>query len=122
MDNSKEVQLSAGLFEQIWSSLDLSPNRITHELNRIFTYNEDETRLRNDSQKYFTVNRDALTSVNTESTGGLHVNSWFHGMNNHPLSLNSTTTEKTINEIVSATEIERRINQQGIEIQWTGEK
>ncbi len=60
MNNSNEIQLSSGLFEQIWSSSDLHPNRITHELNKIFTYNQNETQLRNDSETYFTINHDAL--------------------------------------------------------------
>lgn len=110
MNNSNEIQLSSELFEQIWSSSDLHPDRITHELNKIFIYNQDETQHRNNSQKYFTLNRDALKSVENQSQGGLHVNSWLNGIGS------------SINEIVSQTEIERRIGQQGIEIQWNGEK
>ena len=123
MNNSNEIQISSGIFEQIWSSTDLHPTRITQELNRIFTYNHDETQQRNDSQKYFTVNRDALislTSIENEKQGGLHVNSWFNGIGEN---LNrSLTTEKSINEIVSERDIQQRIKQQGIEIQWNGEK
>ena len=103
MNNAKKIQLSARLFEQIWSSSNLNPNRVTHELNKIFTNNEEETCLRNDSQKYFVVNRDALvslTSVDNESTGGLHVNSWFNEnwitMNNiSPIKLDMTNNDLT---------------------------
>jgi len=127
MNNSNEIQISSGLFEQIWSSTDLHPNRIIHELNKIFQYNQDETKLRNDSEKYFNINQDALislTSIDKESQGGLHLNSWFNGIGENWINITnrSLSSDKIIHEIVSETDIQRRIGQQGIEIQWNGEK
>jgi hypothetical protein len=100
----------AGLVEErCWSSSDLHPDRITHELNKIFIYNQDETQHRHNLQKYFTLNQDALislTSKKNQSQGVLRVNSWFNGIGENWNNC-SLSTEKNINEIVSETDIER---------------
>ncbi|CAF3608911.1 unnamed protein product [Rotaria sp. Silwood2] len=52
MSRAQQTQLSASLFNQVWSSSDLNPDLLTHELSKLFTYNEAETIRNNDTNTF----------------------------------------------------------------------
>src|SRR5277367_6231302 len=63
MDNSKQEKLDMNMYGQVWSSSDLNPDRLTSELNKIFTYNQDETNYRHTNDKYYNFNKQYANSL-----------------------------------------------------------
>ncbi|CAF1135893.1 unnamed protein product, partial [Didymodactylos carnosus] len=131
MNSAQQTQLDAALFDQVWSSSDLNPDRLTSELSKLFTYNDTETKRRNDTNTYFDLNKQSLQSTSNSHTahggGGVSI----FGLGSIGGSGGSTTTNtnslqdmlmQTNHDIYSLTEIQRLLSQQQSEFHWNGEK
>ncbi|CAF4397351.1 unnamed protein product [Rotaria sp. Silwood2] len=70
MESAQEQRILAGNYSQVWNPSDLNPDRITRELNKMFTYNQTETESHNYSDKYYNYNSDwkLSTSVSTSAS------------------------------------------------------
>ena len=73
MSSSTQAILEAKLFDQVWSSADLNPDRLTNEINKLFTYNKTETERHNFSDIYFDYNKDQITSSSISAGGGISI-------------------------------------------------
>ncbi|CAF3693171.1 unnamed protein product [Rotaria socialis] len=63
MDNSKQEKLDLNMYGQLWSSSDINPDRLTSELNKIFTYNQAETNYRNTRDNYYDFHEEYAKSL-----------------------------------------------------------
>ncbi|CAF1047107.1 unnamed protein product [Adineta steineri] len=127
MDKSTQTKLDLNMYGQVWSSTDLNPDRLTSELNKMFTYNQAETNYRNTSDKYYDFHEQYAKSLGT-SAGYKNSASIFElasiGME-VSASLNKTesnATEKTTHDVTSLTNIKKYLDQKSIEAEWKGEK
>jgi hypothetical protein len=118
------------MYGQVWSSSDLNPDRLTSELNKIFTHNQLETEYHNTSDKYFNYNETYANSLtkSKESKGGFGIAAAIANLSGN-LELSSSlqksksgASEKTTHDVISLTDIQKFLNQLSIEIGWNGEK
>ncbi|CAF3284192.1 unnamed protein product [Rotaria socialis] len=123
MAYSNEAKVDAKLYDQVWSSADLNPDRITNELKKLFTYNQTATQRHNYSDNYFDFNQAYAQASSASGSGSFNILSFFSGgggggssgsSSNHLL----TTTQS----IFSATEIQNLLTQESVETEWMGEK
>jgi hypothetical protein len=127
MNNAQQTVLDAKLFDQVWSSSDLNPDILTSELSKLFTYNDTETKRKNDTNKYFNLNKQHLQSSSNSVSGGgsVSVLGLFSVGGNGASSSSSSLhdiLQQTNHDIYSLDEIQRFLFQQQSEFQWTGEK
>ncbi|CAF3896706.1 unnamed protein product, partial [Rotaria sp. Silwood1] len=130
MDASKQTTIDAALFDQVWSSSDLNPDRLTSELSKLFTYNDTETKRHNYTNTYFDLNKQNLqaSSSSDSSSGGGSVSIFGIGVGGSGSSSSSSSNTlqdilmQTNHDIYSLTDIQRFLKQQQSEFQWTGEK
>ncbi|CAF2028746.1 unnamed protein product [Rotaria magnacalcarata] len=126
MAYSDETKLSIKLYDQIWSSSDLNPDRITSEINKVFRYNETETKRHNYSDQYFDLDKQHVQS--SASSGGGSAGFSFLGFGGSLGGSGATSSSSsnhlltTSQSIFSSTEIQYILNQESVEIEWTGEK
>ncbi|CAF5094052.1 unnamed protein product [Rotaria sp. Silwood1] len=142
MENSQEQRKEADIFRQLWSPYDLNPDRITEELSKIFTYNDTETKRRNDTSTYYDFNKanmnananshsasgggsvsmEAHLSIPFVSAGGA-VSAGAYGATSGSSynSLYNQLNETTHNQF-SSEDIQRMFTQQGTELEFKGEK
>ncbi|CAF5067960.1 unnamed protein product, partial [Rotaria sp. Silwood1] len=73
MENSETTEIDAGLYGQIWSSSDLNPDRLTTEIENLFTKNDSETQRRNDSNTYYNLNTQYLKESTTSNEASASV-------------------------------------------------
>ncbi|CAF2537864.1 unnamed protein product [Rotaria sp. Silwood2] len=126
MDTVRETQLDAKLYDQVWSSSDLSPDRITSEIQSFFTYNETETRRHNYTDIYFDVDSKKSQSNTTSANIGLSFGYQLLNLglfSSGSLSSNSSHSEHTTTHVITtATDIQHFTDQQSVQTAWTGEK
>ncbi|CAF4684730.1 unnamed protein product, partial [Rotaria magnacalcarata] len=127
MNSATETQLSAKLYDQVWHSSDLNPDRLTNELSRLFTLNNTATQKYNNTDIFFNVNSQSahVSSGTSNLGGGVNVLGIFGASGSSSTRNNEASNrndDKTTHDIMSASDIQRRIGQHSIEIEWTGEK
>ena len=138
MTEGQATRLAISDYKQVWSSNDLDPDEISRTITRAFSYNNDETRRRNDSTKYFNVNYDHLQSSSTSSAKSGKVDASFGGsilkaMVNVGVSVSDESRETDNNQshdqggvkqtdALSEDDLKHRIAQQGVEIAWDGHR
>ncbi|CAF1389311.1 unnamed protein product [Didymodactylos carnosus] len=127
MAYATETKVSSKLYDQIWSANDLNPDRITTEINKVFRYNETETKRHNYSDNYFDLNKTHAEASASSGGGGIGFDvfgivSGNIGGNGASSNTLSNTLATTSQSIFSATEIQYLLTQDRIEGEWTGEK
>ncbi|CAF3255051.1 unnamed protein product [Rotaria sp. Silwood2] len=127
MDNSKQEKLDLNMYDQVWSSSDLNPDRLTSELNKIFTYNQAETNYRNTSDKYYDFHEEYAKSLATSAAykSSASIVGIASGSMEISASVNmaeSGATGKTTHDVISLTDIKKYLDQKSIETEWKGEK
>ena len=130
MDESKQTTLNVGLYNQVWSSEDLNPDRITSELQKLFSKNDSETKLRNDSNTYFSLNTDYLQESSNSASGSASVSGTFMGIGASVSASGSTSSSNSLHDqlsrsnhdIFSLDEIHKLLTEQQVEVKWEGEK
>ncbi|CAF1032595.1 unnamed protein product [Rotaria sordida] len=124
MSNSAQTILDAKLFDHVWSSTDLNPDRLTNEINKLFTYNKTETERHNFSDTYFDYNRNQVASSTTSGGGGISIPLLGIGVTGSGSvgSSSGSSLSALTNDVFSSTEIQNLLSQEAIEMQWTGEK
>ncbi|CAF4641174.1 unnamed protein product, partial [Rotaria sp. Silwood2] len=123
MTSLDQTKIDAKLYDQVWSSADLNPDRITSEMSKLFTYNEAETNKHRNSDNYFNFNQAYAKSSNHLGQAGLDIVDLFSvgggGATSDSTSNSSSTTNHSM---YSLTDIQNILNQNSIEVEWTGEK
>ena len=126
IDSATQIQLSAKHYDQVWHSSDLNPDRLTNELNKMFTLNDTATRKHNNTDMFFNVNSQiAHSSSNTASSSGKIGFSIFSASGSHSQTDNEALNrndDTTTHDILSASDIQHRVAKDAVEIEWTGEK
>ncbi|CAF4098587.1 unnamed protein product [Rotaria magnacalcarata] len=127
MDNSKQEKLDLNMYGQFWSSSDLNPDRLTSELNKIFTYNQVETNYRNTSDKYYDFHEEyaksLVASAAFKGSGDiLGIASASMDVSAYVNKAESGATGKTTHDVISLTDIKKYLDQKSIETEWNGEK
>jgi hypothetical protein len=127
MDNSKQEKLELNMYGQIWSSNDLNPDRLTSELNKIFTYNQAETDSRHTSDKYYNFNKEYANSLGKSIgfKGSVPILGNISKTLEGYASVNKTksgATRKATYDVISSTDIKKYLDQKSIETEWQGEK
>ncbi|CAF4394054.1 unnamed protein product, partial [Rotaria magnacalcarata] len=79
MAYSNEAKVDAKLYDQVWSSADLNPDRITNELKRLFTYNQTATQRHNYSDNYFDFNQAYAQASSASGSGSFNILGIFSG-------------------------------------------
>ncbi|CAF1524884.1 unnamed protein product [Rotaria sp. Silwood1] len=115
------------MYGQLWSSNDLNPDRLTSELNKIFTYNQAETNYRNTSDKYYNFHEEyakslAVSAAFKGSANILGIASSSMDVSALVNKAESGATEKTTHDVISLTDIKKYLDQKSIETEWKGEK
>jgi hypothetical protein len=115
------------LYDQIWRSDDLNPDRLTNEINKLFTLNDTATRMKNKTDLFFNVNSQSSHSSSSKSdfSGLLDVFSIFKGSSSLSLSSDDKSSRddnRTVHNVMSSDDIQHRLGQHSIEVQWTGQK
>ncbi|CAF1469113.1 unnamed protein product [Didymodactylos carnosus] len=120
---SNETKLDIKFYDQVWSSMDLNPNRLTSVINKMFIYNETETKRHNYSNNYFDYDKQYVQSSGSSESAGLNIlGIGALGGSGSSSSSSENQLSTTTQSIFSATEIQHAISQQQIDIQWLGEK
>ncbi|CAF1569788.1 unnamed protein product, partial [Rotaria sordida] len=106
---------------------DLNPDRLTSELNKIFTYNQAETDYRNKSDKYYDFHEEYAKSlaVSAAFKGSADILGIASGSMEISASVNkaeSGATGKTTHDVISLTDIKKYLDQKSIETEWKGVK
>jgi microcystin-dependent protein len=127
MDNSKQEKLDLNMYGQVWSSSDLNPDRLTSELNKIFTYNQAETNYRNTSDKYYDFHEEyakslAVSGAFKSSASILGILSGSMDISASVNKAESGATGKTTHDVISLTDIKKYFDEKSIETEWEGEK
>ncbi|CAF1495497.1 unnamed protein product, partial [Rotaria magnacalcarata] len=127
MDNSKQEKLDLNMYGQVWSSSDVNPDRLTSELNKIFTYNQAETNYRNTSDKYYDFHEEYAKSlaVSAAFESSASIFGIVSGSMDISASVNkaeSGASGKTTYDVISLTDIKKYLDQKSIETEWKGEK
>ncbi|CAF4650468.1 unnamed protein product [Rotaria sp. Silwood2] len=114
------------LYGQVWQSSDLSPDRLTSELNKVFTLNESATEAHGNKEKYYNVNQEAAAEYAKSGSASLTVGWKFIGGSASAQYAESGSTSQassvTQHDVMSESDIKHFINQQSVEIAWEGEK
>jgi hypothetical protein len=122
MQSSKQVELEASLFDQVWSSSDLNPDTINRELNQLFTYNENESTKSNFTDLFFDLNEKHLSSSQSGLPGSLSGGASFGGVGvNFGYSLKDELA-KTTKTSFTLNEIKRMLEKRGVKSEWNGLK
>ncbi|CAF3659865.1 unnamed protein product [Adineta steineri] len=121
---SNEAKIDSKLYEQVWSPQDLNPDRLTSEINKIFIYNETETKRHNYSDIYFNLNKTHAEASAAAGSGAVNV---LWGLVTAGGSGSSSESAldylaQTSQSIFSQTDIQHLLSQQSIETEWSGEK
>ncbi|CAF4596235.1 unnamed protein product, partial [Rotaria sp. Silwood2] len=127
MDNSKQENLDLKMYGQVWSSSDLNPDRLTSEINKIFTYNQAETNYRNKSDKYYDFHEEyakslAMSEAFKSSADVLGILSGSMDISASVNKAESGATGKTTRDVISLTDIKKYLDKHSIETEWKGEK
>ncbi|CAF3358089.1 unnamed protein product [Rotaria sp. Silwood2] len=126
MSSTKETRLEANLFEEVWSSSDLDPDRLVSELSNVMTYNESASEAHNFSDKYFNINQQSSSASSSQGSGFLGGIFKGFGINlggsGGSTSSSSHANSSTSHEVLSLSEIQHQLDQSTVEFEWTGEK
>ncbi|CAF1016145.1 unnamed protein product [Didymodactylos carnosus] len=122
MAYADEIKLDIKFYDQVWSSMDLNPDRLTNEINKMFIYNETETKRHNYSDNYFDYDKQYVQSSGISGSAGLNIFGVTLGGSGSTSSSSGNQLSTTTQSIFSATEIQHIISQEQIDIQWSGEK
>ncbi|CAF1045188.1 unnamed protein product [Didymodactylos carnosus] len=130
MSTATQITLNADLYNQVWSSSDLNPDRLTSELSKLFRYNDTQTKLHNYTDTYFNLDREHLTTSSASSsgqgslTGSVGIFSLGASGGGSSSSANSLldNLKQSTKDIYSLTDIKRLLTQQQSEFEWKGEK
>ncbi|CAF3043724.1 unnamed protein product [Rotaria sp. Silwood2] len=130
MENSETTEIEAGLYGQIWSSSDLNPNRLTTEIENLFTKNDSETQRRNDSNTYYNLNTQYLkeSTASNEASASVSGSGWgFSAAISGSTSSSSSNSLQnqlahTTHDIFSKDDIDKLFTEQQVELKWEGEK
>ncbi|UJR29837.1 hypothetical protein I4U23_017380 [Adineta vaga] len=120
--SSTEIKLAVNFYNQIWSTYDLNPDRITREINKLFTYNKTATENRNHSDQYFDYQKENITLTTGSGGGGLIFKIFALNTRDEISELNSSSTTNIAKSVYSLSEIQDLLKQESIEITWTDEK
>jgi len=126
--HAKQVSIKANAYGQVWQSADLNPDRITNEMSKIFTFNETETKKRNNKENYYSINqrKDCIEPNHIP----LDVIIRNHLFTTNIYLLNNNNNEKKANEqykttnqnAVSESDIQKAAALVSIEGSWYGKK
>jgi len=110
----------------VWHSSDLNPDRLTNELNKLFILNDTATRKHNNTDTFFNVNSQSANSSSSTSSsdGSIGFKAFSASISDSQTGKQASNQndDKTTHDILSASDIQHRIAQDAIEIEWTGEK
>lgn len=123
MTSLEQMKIDAKFYDQIWSSADLNPDRITSDMSKIFTYNEQETKKNSYSDQFFNFNEAHAQSGGR--SGGLSIG--IFGLGSFGGSAGSSNSKSdssstTNHSVYSLSDIQRVLRQNSMEFVWTGEK
>ncbi|CAM4788681.1 unnamed protein product [Rotaria magnacalcarata] len=135
MDELVQTKLNTEAYEKIWNSSDLNPNRITSELNEMFSYNKTATEAHHDGTSYFDVNwrkiRKSAAETNIDFwqkvsaslldiisiSGGFGFN-FGHQTNTEILDEHQEISYEAISEKY----IHDSLQKHDVRVEWTGER
>jgi hypothetical protein len=127
MNNSKQEKIDLNMYGQVWSSSDLNPDRITSELNKLFTYNLAETESHHTSDKYYNFNKEYANLL--EKSLGCKNSASILGKISGDMEIcnslkkaKSGATGNTTHDVISLTDIKKYLDMKLIETEWNGEK
>lgn len=114
-------------YNQIWSSKDISPDLITNEINKLFIYNETETRIHNFSDTYFDLNRTHMRALSGSGSVGVGFNLYesFGGSFKESLAVSSSSLDNmatSSKNVFSLNEVRYALQQEAVESEWSGQK
>ena len=125
--NAHEVLIRADAFGQVWQSIDLSPDRITSEMNQMFTFNETETKKRNGTENYYSIRQRRHCYLPYHTPLDQRIRTIFtrtcviNIQADHPRR-NSEVYEATTHNAVSQSDIQKAASQASMEGIWEGTK
>lgn len=126
IESSKETQIQADVFGQVWQSSDLNPDRITSEMSKMFTFNQSETEKHRDSMNYYNVNQRKDSSLSVHTALDVRIKTFFWKADvNAKVDYDkkeSEEYEQTNHNTVSETDIKKAASQSSIEGAWEGNK
>ncbi|UJR14266.1 hypothetical protein I4U23_001257 [Adineta vaga] len=126
MSNAKEIHIKANAFNQVWQSIDLHPDRITSEMNKMFTFNQTETDKRNNKENYYSINQLKDCPLPSHTTLQTRLQTLFISCNRNPDNNQQNTKnqeyENATHDVVSETDIKNAASQVSIEGSWQGTK
>lgn len=117
--HSREVQIKADAYGQVWQSTDLNPDRITKEFSKVFTFNQTETEKRNDKENYYSVYQPANCRAPAHTSLATRIRALFVPCNENS---KNTDYENAGQNAVSETDIRNAAAEVSIEGAWSGEK
>lgn len=135
IDELVQTKLSAEAYEQVWNSSDLNPNRITSELNKIFTYNKTATDVHRDGSNYFDINWQQVkksaketnvgfwSSISATLLGIIPVVGSFRINVGYQAQTEPSEAQQLISyETISDKQIYDSLQKHDIQVEWTSEK
>ena len=130
MESAQQNIVKAGHFNEVWSSEDLRPDRITSELSKLFTKNASDTAHHTSSDKYLSVDKQHLEELIASSSkeGGAGVS--FLGISIGGKGGSSSSSKNTFydklsqinHDKYSQDDIINLLNEHQAEFAWEGEK
>lgn len=116
----------ANAIGQVWQSADLSPDRLTSEMERLFTFNKSETLIHNNTQNYYSVNQRNDSSLATYAPLDVRIRALITAVTINPYDEQQKKTtdqyEQTDHSAVSESDIQKAAAQVGIEGAWFGHR
>lgn len=114
------------VYGQVWHSSDLNPDRLTSEINKVFTLNETATQAHGHTQNYYNVNQAAASEYAKSGSASLKVGWKLIGGSASAQYGESGSSSQFSSEIrhdvMSESDIKHFIDQQSVEVTWEGEK
>ncbi|CAF3372725.1 unnamed protein product [Rotaria socialis] len=130
-----QTKLNTEAYEKIWNSSDLNPNRITLELNEMFSYNKTATEAHHDGTSYFDVNWRQIRKSAAETNVGfwqkvsaslldiISVSGEFGFNFGHQTNTEILDEHQEISyEAISEKYIHDSLQKHDVRVEWTGER
>jgi microcystin-dependent protein len=121
--NSQLVDVDdSTLFQQIWSRDDLNPDVLTHELNKAFKYDEEESQKYDDKEKYFSFDRSSSSFTSVSSSVGVSLFDVGIGISANAAKENEQKYGKAGKSVVSLQDLRNAFHRKDTHVEWTGKK
>jgi microcystin-dependent protein len=122
LDSSRQLELKANAFGELWSSSDFDPDVLTAELNKIFIYNKTASEILNNSDIYFNYNEKYDQSSKTSGKFNVGFKLFKAGGEQSNEHSSKGDMDETNQNIVSLKDIKNSLAKQSIETEWSGKK